>query len=171
MIGAARTRLLHIARGYHIILSLEELHDRLLFFTMSANVRFALADTAIDVSSSPNSAAAGKAGGGAVKTQLILPYDVLVNLQGRRVTVFLATEEDELEGVLRTVDTDQGDMCLEKVIHYRWLADNDATEADGDEKLQSCHGGGSRRLLRRFESCIINSRYISLITPTVFGSP
>lgn len=131
---------------------------------MSANIDFqptappALAGP----SSSTNDSRAGRP-----KATMILPYDILFSLQGRRVTVMLSVHNEELEGLLRTVDSDRGDLFLEDVVHYEWVPEG-GTAADASVALRPSRGGGGRREVRRVPSAMVNSRFVDIVTPTLF---
>lgn len=119
----------------------------------------------------------------------ILPAAIMMQLQGRRVTVMLSLQHQELEGVLVQLDEERGDLFLEDVTHFIWKSGSDAnrpphhqenktnsvsapvTEKQQSEPLEEfvlCSGGGSRREWRRYKAVMVNSKYIELITPTVF---
>lgn len=132
-----------------------------------------------------------------VKPAPILPETILLQLQHRRVTVLLSTRLEEIEGTLVKVDEERGDVFLEDATHYQWdkndvenqekkvLAENKVREEgssstevgdkkkicnEGEDSFTACHGGGKRREIRSSKSMMIQSRYIDLITPTLFGS-
>lgn len=126
---------------------------------MSANVRFdATGKRGANTGSSSSTSAAKPR-----EVSLILPYDTLAVLLGSRVTLLLSVRDEELEGLLRTVDADRGDVVLEDVVHYRWRS-----EPSGAVGERESAGGGYRTELRRSEVVMVNSRYIEIITPTVF---
>lgn len=125
----------------------------------------------------------------------ILPSTILLQLLHRRVTILLSTRLEEVEGTLLKVDDERGDVFLEDAVHYKWsmkemkgaqkvgedkgkesvTALSDTAEIkQGAEEEQTlfvdCHGGGRRREIRRAKSLMIQSRYINVITPTLFGS-
>ncbi|KPA85429.1 hypothetical protein ABB37_01735 [Leptomonas pyrrhocoris] len=159
---------------------------------MSANINFAAnsAATAASGAPAPSSAAAGKATGASSplsnsdtksKSHMILPYEVLFTLVGRRVTVVLTKRNFELEGTLQSVDSDKGDMLLSDVVQYHWLstANTSADGAEAEEKgaeaaskaeegYRACFGGGQRKELSRCSQAMVNSAYVALVTPTLF---
>lgn len=130
---------------------------------MSANVKFAV----------PSHGAAKKDGPAKVAPVIILPYDILNDLQGRRVTVLLANNtNEEIEGLLRTVDEDRGDLFLEDAVHYVWepMTADGAADAEVTPGTRHCLlGGGVRRAIRECDAVMVNSRFVDLITPTLFG--
>ncbi|KAL7699430.1 hypothetical protein NQL31_006543 [Lotmaria passim] len=160
---------------------------------MSANINFATssAATAASGSSASPSAVTRKAANAfasppsaetKAKSHMILPYEVLFNLVGRRVTVLLTRKGTELEGMLQSVDSDKGDMFLSDVVRYNWRPAA-ATSADGAEagerkgaehtnKLedgyQASFGGGHRKEVSRCKQAMVNSNYVALVTPTLF---
>lgn len=115
---------------------------------------------------------------------MILPYEVLSKLVGRRVTVLLTQRGAELEGTLESVDSDKGDMLLSDVVHYAWLpavsASSDGAEAEdkrkaaaaaanrAEEGYQTCFGGGQRKEVSRCARAMVNSAFVALVTPTLF---
>lgn len=161
---------------------------------MSANVNFTVT-AATGTAGGP--ARAGEGGKPAADAPaapvIILPYDILNNLQGRRVTVLLSIKKEELEGTLRSVDADRGDLFLEDVVHYAWEATvpaaptaaaaaapaaaaaavtpSDEGSAGGRASaVRPCVvGGGGRRILNRCDAVMVNSRFIDVVTPTLFG--
>ncbi|CAJ1009971.1 hypothetical protein Q4I28_005285 [Leishmania naiffi] len=160
---------------------------------MSANVNFSTgsrktnaAPSAPAVSATaapalPNSASSSSKS----KSRMILPYEVLFNLVGRRVTVVLTKGSQELEGTLESVDSDKGDMLLSDVVCYTWeplrSSGEEETTAAATGKGQGplsavaeregyyrCFGGGQRRELSRCSQAMVNSAFVALITPTLF---
>lgn len=116
---------------------------------------------------------------------MILPYEVLFNLVGRRVTVLLTKGSQELEGTLQAVDSDKGDMLLSDVVRYTWApsrsSDEEETAAAAagnrqcnlgrvseEEGCSNCVGGGQRRELSRCRQAMLNSAFVALVTPTLF---
>ncbi|KPI83442.1 hypothetical protein ABL78_7528 [Leptomonas seymouri] len=160
---------------------------------MSANVNFSAGSvaTVTNGANASSSEAAGKATGATAsspspshaksKSHMILPYEVLFKLVGRRVTVVLTKKGFELEGTLQSVDSDKGDMLLSDVVHYHWLSTASAS-ADGagleektaeaadkaEEGYQTCFGGGQRKELSRCSQAMVNSAFVALVTPTLF---
>ncbi|XQJ28333.1 hypothetical protein NXY56_004355 [Leishmania guyanensis] len=159
---------------------------------MSANVNFstdsrktnaAPSAPAVSASAAPalqNSASSSSKS----KSRMILPYEVLFNLVGRRVTVVLTKGSQELEGTLESVDSDKGDMLLSDVVCYTWeplRSSEEETTAAATGKGQGtlsavaeregyykCFGGGQRRELSRCSQAMVNSVFVALITPTLF---
>lgn len=128
---------------------------------------------------------------GSARPAPILPAAIMMQLQGRRVTVMLSLKDQELEGVLTQLDEERGDLFLEDVTHFVWSrADGDRDRADNkkgssdsssanassksheksdlEDGFVPCSGGGSRREIRRYKAVMVNSKFIELITPTVF---
>eukprot|EP00796_Vickermania_ingenoplastis_P008317 gene8317-5829_t len=97
----------------------------------------------------------------------VLPALLLEQLKGRRVTVLLSLplQDEELEGDLSEVDQERGDLLLENAVHYRWRPSSDG----GDAAEESCSGGGSKCVVRRCKAVMVNSKYIDVITPSVFA--
>lgn len=157
---------------------------------MSANVNFvngARPATGTTAAAPSSSTAAGNGSvtaspAGKSKSHMILPYEVLFNLVGRRVTVLLTCAAQELEGTLQSVDSDKGDMLLSEVVRYVWAqprpppaegeaSDEDraaAAAAEEEAGFSNCFGGGRRRELSRCSQAMINSAYVALVTPTQF---
>ncbi|CCW68709.1 unnamed protein product [Phytomonas sp. Hart1] len=140
---------------------------------MSSNVKFLINESISGTGRSTNTGNHSKP-----ERAIILPYDILYNLQGRRVTILLSVRGEELEGILRTVDNDRGDLMLEDVVHYEWLAalpeGHDGTSTEHDHTgpkgpFRTCLFGGVRREVRRCATAMVNSKFIHLITPTLFG--
>ncbi|CAD2218957.1 hypothetical protein ADEAN_000645000 [Angomonas deanei] len=94
-----------------------------------------------------------------------LPYDFLAKLIGRKVTVFLSVNQEELCGVLRSVDEEKGDLFLEEVTHFSWSAT--ARNINGEF---ACTGGGQKAVVRKCDSMLVSSKFINGISPTVFNS-
>ncbi|KAG5500424.1 hypothetical protein JKF63_03517 [Porcisia hertigi] len=153
---------------------------------MSANVNFS-PDSRVAYAGLAAPASKGNTSSSAKnKCHMILPYEVLFNLVGRRVTVLLTKGSQELEGTLQSVDSDKGDMLLSDVALYTWepscssgegetaaaaageehLAPENATGEE--EEFYTCVGGGRRRELSRCSQAMINSAFVALITPTLF---
>lgn len=142
---------------------------------MSANVDFNVASSG---GATGPTAAAGEAKkdgvAAAVGPVSILPHSLLINMQGRRVTVLLSAGKGEVEGMLRTVDAERGDLLLEDVVHFSWEATRSGGANDDKPSLPAgmrpcAVGGGARRVLGRYDVALVNSRFIDLITPTLFG--
>ncbi|GET90017.1 hypothetical protein, conserved [Leishmania tarentolae] len=148
---------------------------------MSANVNFS---TGVQTTKAAPSAQASSPSAKS-KSHMILPYEVLFNLVGRRVTVLLTKGSQELEGNLQSVDSDKGDMLLSDVVRYTWAPsrssdeEGTAVEAAGngqgtlggateEEGCYTCFGGGQRRELSRCSQAMINSAFVALVTPTLF---
>ncbi|KAK7200972.1 hypothetical protein NESM_000156500 [Novymonas esmeraldas] len=161
---------------------------------MSATVNFSAGARATNAApSSSGTAGNGAAANGAAssstksKSHMILPYEVLFNLVGRRVTLLLTIGAQELEGTLQSVDSDKGDMLLSDVVRYAWTpsrtpaaAGDTAAEASRsrggatgetaeDDSFLPCIGGGQRRELSRCQQAMVNSRFVALVTPTLFA--
>lgn len=105
---------------------------------------------------------------------MILPAALMMQLQGRRVTVLLSVRGEELEGDLVRVDEDQGDLLLENAVQYSWKKDEDkggSNKDDGDsgEGYIACTGGGRRRVIRSCKSVMVQGKFVQLVTPTVFS--
>ncbi|KAG5474336.1 hypothetical protein LSCM1_03116 [Leishmania martiniquensis] len=159
---------------------------------MSANVNFsasarmangALSTAAASAPLVPTSKS-NAPGSAKSKSHMILPYEVLFNLLGRRVTVLLTRGYQELEGNLESVDSDRGDMLLSEVVRYTWepsrsrdeetaaaaAGAGQGTSGDGTEEdaFCRCFGGGQRRELSRCRQAMVNSSFVALVTPTLF---
>ncbi|AYU80256.1 conserved hypothetical protein [Leishmania infantum JPCM5] len=148
---------------------------------MSANVNFSAGSrTTKTAPSGPAVSPSAKN-----KSHMILPYEVLFNLVGRRVTVLLTKGSQELEGTLQSVDSDKGDMLLSDVVRYTWApsrsSDEEETAAAAagngqctlgtvseEEGCSKCFGGGQRRELSRCSQAMLNSAFVALVTPTLF---
>ncbi|KAG5475005.1 hypothetical protein CUR178_04455 [Leishmania enriettii] len=160
---------------------------------MSANVNFSTGSrmtngapsaAAASVSAAPASKSNAPSSAKS-KSHMILPYEVLFNLVGRRVTVLLTKGSQELEGTLESVDSDRGDMLLSEVVRYTWAPScpldeeetaagaagkRQGTSGDGaeEEGFCKCFGGGQRRELSRCSQAMVNSSFVALVTPTLF---
>jgi small nuclear ribonucleoprotein (snRNP)-like protein len=161
---------------------------------MSANINFAAGPAAVATggAGASSTTATDKAAVGASsfspagaeaksKSHMILPYEVLFNLVGRRVTVLLTKKGAELEGTLQSVDSDKGDMFLSDVVQYNWVpatstsADDAETEEQvtdaakrAEEGYRTCFGGGQRKEVSRCSQAMVNSAFVALVTPTLF---
>lgn len=154
-----------------------------------ASVNFYPSNTAVLGKSSPT--ASKPSAPSSSRSAPILPASILMQLQGRRVTVLLSCrtvsygEAEEVEGVLIKADEDRGDLFLEEAVHYVWSHQSEETKdtpergqasassspSGGADKLEgfaACSGGGSRRQLRRSKAMMLNSKYIDLISPSLF---
>lgn len=147
---------------------------------MSANVKLPIATPSTKVGNGTATAASSPSGTHKDRiSQMILPYEVLFKLLGQRITVLLSIGSEELEGVLQTVDDDKGDLFLSDVVHYAWEPQPSAAEtasegsggtAGAKDQLDAVKvvGGGQRRELYRSAQAMVNSSFVSLITPTLF---
>lgn len=148
---------------------------------MSANINFAASAAASGArpTASSSTTASGKAAASSPtlaeakpKSHMILPYEVLFNLVGRRVTVVLTRKGHELEGTLQSVDSDKGDMLLSDVVHSQWQPVKDAVEGEAEKAAEEgfhvCSGGGRRREVSRCSQAMVNSAFVALVTPTQF---
>lgn len=80
--------------------------------------------------------------------------------------MLLTIGDEEIEGDLAMVDEERGDVFLRNAVHRVWRK---SAGAGAKKEATPCTGGGVRWVTRESKAVMINNKFISLITPTVFA--